>query len=131
MKFIIDKAINGQYFYKIIGRNGQTMLVSETLANENDAIASIMSIQKSAASAVIQFAHSTRKQPGDTLKLTTTEFVALRWLSENVDQQTLTPDQTALRQGLRGLENKGAIHKNVSGRHSISEEGREYLARRA
>jgi len=54
MKFVISKSANGQYWFKIIATNGQTLAHSEQYVAKQSARDAIDSIKRSAADAAVQ-----------------------------------------------------------------------------
>jgi uncharacterized protein YegP (UPF0339 family) len=53
MKFIIYKSDDGGYYYTIVSRNGQCMLVSETMVKKQSVTNAVKKIMSSAASGSI------------------------------------------------------------------------------
>ncbi|GLI00676.1 YegP family protein [Phytohabitans aurantiacus] len=53
MQFHINKATNGQFYWKIVASNGQTLATSETYWNKSDAESACRSVKANAASAPI------------------------------------------------------------------------------
>jgi uncharacterized protein YegP (UPF0339 family) len=54
MRFEIDRAGNGQYFFRIVARNARKLAHSETYRSKSDASAAVEAIQRLAASAPIR-----------------------------------------------------------------------------
>lgn len=53
MYFAINKANNGEFYYRIVGGNYETMAVSETFTSKASAESAINVIKRDAASATI------------------------------------------------------------------------------
>jgi hypothetical protein len=53
MKFLIEDAANGKYYWKIVAANGQTLATSETYYNKADARSACQSVKTNAATAPI------------------------------------------------------------------------------
>lgn len=53
MEFQVGDASGGQYYWRIVGRNGEPLAHSETYVNKRDAIAACELVQANAAGAPI------------------------------------------------------------------------------
>ena len=53
MKFVIRKNKGGEFFWQLIGSNGEVMAVSEGMSQKESCKSSIDSVQRNAASAAV------------------------------------------------------------------------------
>jgi uncharacterized protein YegP (UPF0339 family) len=52
--FVIDRAVDGHYFYRIIGANHETMAVSQYFASREAAESAVSTIKREAARASVE-----------------------------------------------------------------------------
>lgn len=55
--FKIKRSRNGQYYFKLVGKNGETVLTSETYTRRYSCIRAIDALKKFVARAYVQDAH--------------------------------------------------------------------------
>ena len=53
MRFVVRKAKNGEFFWQLVGGNGEVMIVSEQMKQKQSCLSSIASVQKNAADAQV------------------------------------------------------------------------------
>jgi uncharacterized protein YegP (UPF0339 family) len=53
VRFVIRKSKNGEFYWQLVGGNGEVMAVSEQMSRKQSCLDSIASVQKNAAGAQV------------------------------------------------------------------------------
>jgi uncharacterized protein len=53
MRFVIRKAKNGEFYWQLVGGNGEVMAVSEQMKQKQSCMSAIASVQKNAGDAQV------------------------------------------------------------------------------